>query len=238
MAGSEFSMCARFDPVTSPERFKQVFGTALPTRSVTPSQPSAEVFPGGWAPIVRATPAGLARGVIDSQNADAPDHEAVWAVFGLIPQWAKDAKICRSTYNARSETVADKPSFKAAWARHQHCIVPAEAITEPDYTSGRAVPTRIACADGLPMGIAGLWSTWSGGEGEPIHSFTMLTINAQDHAVMKRFHKPEDEKRMVVILPRGSWKSWLLSRREIATSDHRLAYLRGYPANRMMVRTH
>lgn len=125
-------------------------------------QKSTEVFPGGWAPIVRATPHGLARGVIDTQKDDdadeshVPDHEAVWAVFGLIPQWAKDTKICRSTYNARSETVADKPSFKAAWARHQHCIVPAESITEPNYATDKAVPARIDCADGLPVGIAGL----------------------------------------------------------------------------------
>lgn len=235
---SEFSMCARYDPVTSPERFKQVFGTALPARPEGSSKFSAEVFPGGWAPIVKATPEGLARGVIDSQSADVPDHEAVWAVFGLIPQWAKDTKICRSTYNARSETVADKPSFKAAWARHQHCIVPAEAITEPDYTSGKAVPTRIACADGLPMGIAGLWSTWTNEQGQHTHSFTMLTINAQDHAVMNRFHKPEDEKRMVLMLPRGSWKGWLLSRTDITTSATRSACLRGYPADRLTVRAH
>lgn len=231
-------MCARYDPVTSPERFKQVFGTALPSRPEVPSKPSVEVFPGGWAPIVKATPEGLARGVIDSQNPDAPDHEAVWSVFGLMPQWAKDTKICRSTYNARSETVADKPSFKTAWVQHQHCIVPAEAITEPDYTSGKAVPTRIACADGLPMGIAGLWSIWTNERGQHTHSFTMLTINAQDHAVMNRFHKPEDEKRMVVILPRGSWKGWLLSRADITTLATRLAYLRGYPANRLVVRAH
>lgn len=227
-------MCARYDPVTSPERFKQVFGTELPAQPVSPSKPSAEVFPGGWAPIVRATPEGLARGVIDHQNPEVPDHEAVWAMFGLIPPWAKDTKICRSTYNARSETVADKPSFKAAWVRHQHCIVPAEAITEPNYTSGKAVPTRIACADGLPMGIAGLWSTWSGGEGEPIHSFTMLTINAQDHAVMNRFHKPEDEKRMVVILPRSKWKAWILSQQNAMAAAGRARNLREYPADRLI----
>jgi putative SOS response-associated peptidase YedK len=235
-------MCARYDPVTSPERFKQVFGTKLPPVLVgTPQadQKSTKVFPGGWAPIVRATPHGLARGVIETQKDDdadeshAPDHEAVWAVFGLIPQWAKDTKICRSTYNARSETVADKPSFKAAWARHQHCIVPAESITEPDYATGKAVPTRIACADGLPMGIAGLWSTWTNEQGQQTHSFTMLTINAQDHAVMNRFHKPDDEKRMVVILPRGCWKDWLLASPDSTPTAARCGFLRGYPAQRL-----
>lgn len=86
------------------------------------------------------------------------------------------------------------------------------------------------------MGIAGLWFTWTSEQGQHLNSFTMLTINAKDHAVMNRFHKPEDEKRMVVILPRGSWKSWLLSRACITTSVTRLAYLRGYPTNRLVVR--
>jgi putative SOS response-associated peptidase YedK len=114
--------------------------------------------------------------------------------------------------------------------------VPAEAITEPNYATGKAVPTRIACADGLPMGIAGLWSTWTDEKGQQTHSFTMLTINAQDHAVMNRFHKPEDEKRMVVILPRGGWKDWLLAQPSTMTAAGRDGFLRGYPAGRMHVR--
>ena len=176
------AMCARFDPVTDPQRFRRVFGTALPERvalaggaaassgastvataatAVTPPK-RTEVFPGGWAPVVRATAQGLSDGRISAGEDGPPGHEAVWAMFGLVPDWAKDTKICRSTYNARSETVAEKPSFRSAWARHRHCIVPAELITEPDYRSGKAVPTGIACGDGLPMGIAGLWSQWDG----------------------------------------------------------------------------
>lgn len=120
-------MCARYDPVTSPERFKQVFGTALPERPDISSKPSAEVFPGGWAPIIRATPEGLARGVIHSQNPEIPDHEAVWAMFGLIPHWAKDTKIFRSTYNAGNHAVRSRlhitddekkmvlPLFRGSW---------------------------------------------------------------------------------------------------------------------------
>lgn len=228
-------MCARYDPVTSPERFQQVFGTRLPAHPVAqPSKPT-EVFPGSWAPIIRATSSGLARGVINGQDPKEPDHEATWAMFGLIPSWAKDIKICRSTYNARSETVAEKPSFRGAWAKHQHCLVPAEAITEPDYGSGKAVSTRIACADGLPMGIAGLWSEWTNSDRQLITSFTMLTINADEHAVLNRFHKPDDEKRMVVILPRGIWKDWLLAHPQRMTPANRAAFLMGYPADRLKV---
>jgi putative SOS response-associated peptidase YedK len=239
-------MCARYEPVTEPERFRKVFGTLLPDHAAQKSAlsgtgPSAgkalEVFPGRWAPVVRATPQGLMDGLITASDDEPAGHEAVWAMSGLVPSWAKDTKICRSTYNARSETVAEKPSFRSAWAKHRHCIIPAEAITEPDYRSGKAVPTRIACADGLPMGIAGLWSEWDGPKGQRITSFTMLTINATEHAVMNQFHKPEDEKRMVVILPRGAWKDWLLATAERTPPNERLAMLRAYPAGRLVARS-
>ena len=86
---------------------------------------------------------------------------------------------------------------------------PAQAIYEPDWRSGKAVPTRIERADGEPMGVAGLWSWWKAPTGEVLHSYTMLTINAEHHALMQQFHKPADEKRMVVILPPDSYQSWL-----------------------------
>lgn len=104
--------------------------------------------------------------------------------------------------------MASKPSFPDAWKHGQHCIIPADAIFEPDWRSGKAVPTRIARADGEPMGFAGLWSRWKSPKGELAHSDTMLTINAE-HPLMRLFHKPADEKRMVVILPPESYQDWL-----------------------------
>lgn len=80
-----------------------------------------------------------------------PAKEAVARLYGLVPRWAKDLTIGRYTYNARTETVAEKPSFRDAWRRGQHCIVPAEAICKPDWRCGKAVPTRIAHRDGKPL---------------------------------------------------------------------------------------
>lgn len=130
---------------------------------------------------------------------------ALLGSFGLIPHWASDTKIARNTYNARSETVAEKPSFRDSWRMNRRCIIPAEAIYEPDWKSGRAVPTRISRADDKPMGIAGLWSAWKDANGAVLHSYTMLTINADSHPLMNQFHKPADEKRMVVILPEDQY---------------------------------
>lgn len=70
---------------------------------------------------------------------------------------------------------------------------------EPDWRTGKHTPTRIARADGEPLGIAGLWDRWDAPEG-PMLSFTMLTINADDHSFMCNYHRPEDENRMIVIL--------------------------------------
>jgi putative SOS response-associated peptidase YedK len=67
--------------------------------------------------------------------------------------------------------------------------------------TGKAIAKRIANEDGSPMGIARLWSWWKSPTGVTIHSFTMLTINADKHELMRNFHKPTDKKRMVVILP-------------------------------------
>ena len=84
-------------------------------------------------------------------------------------------------------------------------------------------------ADGEPMGIAGLWSWWKSPLGKEVHSFTMLTINADEHALMRNFHKPGDEKRMVVILPAGSYDDWLT-----APPARTPEFLRQYPADKLV----
>jgi putative SOS response-associated peptidase YedK len=152
--------------------------------------------------------------------------EALVGSFGLIPHWATDTKIARHTYNARSETVATKPSFRQAWKQAQRCIIPADAIFEPDWRSGKAVPTRIARADGEPMGLAGLWSMWKSPQGAWVPSYTMLTIAAETHPLMRQFHKPADEKRMVVILPESRYADWLQ-----ASAAHSADFLQPYPAS-------
>lgn len=161
-----------------------------------------------------------------------PEREALSGVFGLVPHWSKDTAIGKRTYNARSETVAEKPSFRDAWRRAQHCIIPAEAIYEPDWRSGRAVPTRIARSDGEPMGIAGLWAAWRAPSGEIVHSYTMLTINADEHPLMRQFHKPGDEKRMVVVLPESRYGAWLA-----ADATHARDFLVQYPAELLQATT-
>jgi len=191
-------MCSHYQAVKERERYERHFGVEVPHDTG-----KLDLWPGYVGSFIRSHPHS---GIGDDA---VPPCEVLTGMFGLVPHWATDTKIARSTYNARTETVAEKPSFREAWKRGQHCIIPADAIYEPDWRSGKAIATRIERADGEPMGIAGLWSSWKSPKGETICSYTMLTINAQDHALMRLFHKPADEKRMVVVLAPDSYQSWL-----------------------------
>jgi putative SOS response-associated peptidase YedK len=194
-------MCARYHSVLDAARLQQFFKVR---GLVDIMGAQSEVFPGAAAPFIRR-PREFSSG-----DDAAPEREALMGLFGLLPYWAKDEKLARSTYNARSETVAEKPAFRDAWNRNQHCIIPAEAIWEPDWRSGKNVWTRIRRADEKPLGIAGLWSSWrSPGAGPTLHSFTMLTVNADTHPVMCRYQRPDDEKRMIVLLREADYDAWL-----------------------------
>nr|AFK89101.1 hypothetical protein [Pseudomonas syringae] len=166
--------------------------------SVMFDQGSLDLWPGYIGPFLRR-PDGRA----DDNDSPAP-MEVLTGSFGLIPSWSKDSKFAKHTYNARSETVAEKPSFRHAWRHAQRCIIPAVAIYESDWRSGKVVATRLVREDGELLGIAGLWEQWRDpATDQVLHSYTMLTVNADDHDFMKAYHKPQDEKRMVVILPKG-----------------------------------
>ncbi|MGO4391893.1 SOS response-associated peptidase family protein [Variovorax sp. M-6] len=88
-------------------------------------------------------------------------------------------------------------------------VVPAEAIFEPSYETGKAVRWRIQQPGEVPMGIAGIYTKWRSPEGQELFRFAMLTVNANGHPVFQRFHKPDEEKRMVVILDPADYDRWL-----------------------------
>ena len=79
------------------------------------------------------------------------------------------------------------------------------------------------------MGVAGLWGSWAAPDGRELLSFTMLTINAAGHEVMQQFHKPKDEKRMVVILDESDYDRWLDAPREAMPN-----FLTRYPAEKLV----
>jgi len=104
--------------------------------------------------------------------------------------------------------VAEKPSYRTPWKKRQFCIALADAIYEPNYESGKAVRWKIQRGDAEPTAIASLWNQWTDkSTGEIVVSFTTLTVNADTHPVIRQFHRPEDEKRSVIVL--NDPLSWL-----------------------------
>lgn len=213
-------MCSRYSPVTDAIKLRTYFGVNELLTDIR-----SELWPGYIGPFIRKHEHA------DVGDEAVPFRELMTGSFGLIPHWSKDDNIARRTYNARSETAHEKPSFRDAWRLGRHCIIPADAIYEPDWRSGKPIATRIIRSDGNPMGIAGLWTGWKNPEsGQILRSFTMLTMNADDHAFMRNYHKPQDEKRMVCILHDNEYDDWLS-----ASSDDARPFLRQYPADLMMV---
>lgn len=169
----------------------------------------------------------------DSGDEAVPEREALAGRWGMIapgtPREKLPAAEKLSTFNARGESADKLWTYRNAWAKAQRCIIPAEAVFEPDWRSGKAVPTRVSRADGAPMGIAGLWDRYRDADGAWQVSYTMLTINAADDPIFGVLHKPDDEKRSVVILPDGAYGDWLTA----PPADTR-DFLRLYPASSLV----
>lgn len=140
----------------------------------------------------------------------APNQVIEWrsARFGLVPYWADDIKKVKNTFNARSETIATKPSFKNAWKKNQFCLIPVETIFEPFYKDSKPEWYGIFRRDEMPFTVAGIYEH-SSINGEQIISMSMLTINADMHPLMQQFHAPDDEKRSIVVIPQDQRSSWL-----------------------------
>ena len=159
----------------------------------------------------------------------AQQRVLVPAQWGLVPHWVKsasDAKLrAPKLVNAKSDTASTGTPFRDAWLNGQRCIVPMAAFYEDDLRSGKAVPTRVARVDGKPMGVAGLWARWQGADGEVIISYCLLTVNANNHALLHRYGQPGSEKSMPAILNEGAYDAWLTAR-----PDKAKEFMRQYAA--------
>jgi putative SOS response-associated peptidase YedK len=177
-------MCGRFTLRTPSNvlvtQFQLAVDPQLPLRfNIAPTQPVA---------VVRQT------------SADSP-RELAMLHWGLIPSWAKDPKMGARMINARAETVAEKPSFRAAF-RRRRCLVLADGYYEWQSTGGRSKqPYYIRRRDDAPFAMAGLWEHWPKGD-PPIESCTVITTAAND--LTRPIHD-----RMPVILNEADYARWL-----------------------------
>lgn len=115
----------------------------------------------------------------------------------------------RVTVNARAETVGEKPAYRNAWRAGQRALIPARWIYEPNWETGKHVRYRIGLVDWQPLCVAGIWRAWKEADGSETLAMAMLTVNADEHPVMKHMHRLGDEKRSVVILRPADYDEWL-----------------------------
>lgn len=205
-------MCVNYRP-PDPELLNTVMGLMI-TIDRDPAFWKLETWKDYPAPFVR-------------KGADG--REALIGTYGMVPRKKIPPGVkVFDTMNARSETVGQLRSFSGAWKKAQHALVPMTAFFEPCYESGKAVRWGIGMADESMFAVAGLWREWEG-EAGPEYSFTQLTINADEHPLMRRFHKPGDEKRALVIVPREEWDDWL----NCDDPEFARTFMRPYPAEHM-----
>ena len=145
----------------------------------------------------------------------------------MVPQKSIPPQVRKfSTMNARSEDVGSKRSYAKPWRQGQLCLVPMERFYEPNWETGQHVRWAIRMHDRRAFAVAGLWREVPGEDGTPAFTFTQLTLNADGHEVMDRFHRLGQEKRSLVIVPGEDYDAWLRCRDpELARS-----FLRRYPA--------
>ena len=235
-------MSTQYECLKSPDLYAEAFGVAPPAALL-----GKEVWPRQLGFFIRkalmAIEPGLepatetpAEAEADAVSVSAPASplvlERAQGQFGLVPTWVKsasDAKL-RSTKLAvtRYETMSTATATRETWLKGQRCIIPMQAFFEDDWRSRKAVPTRIARVDGQPMGVAGLWERWTQGD-EEIVSFTLLTVNANSHALMNRYGQNGNEKRMPAILNEGAYGAWLN-----APLDKAREFMRAYPAHLLL----
>ena len=187
------NMCGRFTQfaVTKVAKALQLeIIDLLPRYNVAPSQPVAAIV----------------------QMPETDRRSWLWLRWGLIPSWAKDPAIGTSTtlsnhyklINARSETVAEKPSFRYAF-KHRRCLIPTNGFYEwqrLEGKKGKKQPYFIGLQNDDPFTLAGLWERWESKEGDTLETCTILTTEANE--LVSPIHD-----RMPVILQPQDYDRWL-----------------------------
>ena len=180
-------MCGRFARRSTREVLAEWFGVDL--EDAPQFSPSYNVAPQSVQPVVR-----LGR--------DGGKPEFALLRWGLVPHWAKDAKIGYSTINARAEEAATKPAFREA-LRQRRCLVPADAFYEWQKCDAKSKqPFAIGLKSGGPFAFAGLWERWRPKEGEALETFTILTTDPNE--LLEPIHD-----RMPVILEPKDYRRWM-----------------------------
>lgn len=160
----------------------------------------------GLLPRYNLPPTGFLPGIRMSE-----DGQQEWDVmrWGLIPRWAKPDRIPDRTFNARGETVAEKPTFRDAWKKRR-CVIPVSGYYEWTGPKGAKQPFYFHCANDAPLLLAGLWETWRHDD-DVVDTCTIITREAAG--------KPSEyHHRMPVFLEREDMNAWMTGPPDLAKS--------------------
>jgi putative SOS response-associated peptidase YedK len=183
-------MCGRYSLTTPLEAVRRLFGVEAGGGNL---EPRWNIAPTQAAPVVRADPAGV--------------RALTMLRWGLVPAWSKNASGAAKMINARADTVAEKPAYRAAF-RRRRCLVPADGFYEWKAAGRERQPYRIAFDDGRAFAFAGLWERWEKAPDGPLETFTILTTDA--NATLLPLHH-----RMPVILQPDEHAAWLDAERSL-----------------------
>lgn len=159
----------------------------------------AEELKASWKPRYNISPGSGIVAVLDDR--DKGGRKADVFHWGLVPSWAKDADIGFKLTNARSETIAEKPSYRDAY-RYRRCLVPASGFYEWDRTTRPRKPYYFHPSGSDFFAIAGVWEHWLHPSGSEILSVSLLTTEAND--LVGKIHN-----RMPVLVDKQNWDRWL-----------------------------
>lgn len=151
-----------------------------------------------WQPRYNIAPTQQVPGIVHS--AEQGERQFRLLRWGLVPSWSKDLSIGSRLINARAETVAEKPSFRAAFKRRR-CLILADGFYEWQRQTGKKQPYYFQVMDHQPFAFAGLWEHWETAE-TVVESCTIITTEANE--VLRSLHN-----RMPVILPPATYSQWL-----------------------------
>lgn len=154
-----------------------------------------------WPPRFNLAPSQAAPVIVRGNEGERRLGLMRW---GLVPRWADDPAVGYRMINARAETAATKPAFRDAF-RRRRCLIPADGFYEwrpPGEGKGPKTPFHIHLPGYRPFAMAGLWERWQPEGAEPLHSFTILTVDAP--AWIRPVHH-----RMPAVLPAEEWEAWL-----------------------------
>jgi putative SOS response-associated peptidase YedK len=178
-------MCGRYRLGRGREAFVKYFGTDADDLDWSPRY---NIAPTQNVPTIR-------------QDAKEPKRTASLLRWGLFPRWAADASLGAKLINARSETVAAKPSFRAC-LRERRCLIPADGFYEWKRTGKARQPYCFALLDDSPFAFAGIWDRWRAPNGNMVESCSILTT--APNAIASDVHD-----RMPVILSSDDYDVWL-----------------------------